>query len=63
MRREGRIVVVSVNGSSEGDYVHVEAHVREGDQVVSHLMFLGKSLMGRDAAWAAARRIADLLGA
>ena len=62
-RREGRIVVVSVNGSSEGDYVHVEVHAREGDQVVSHLMFLGKSLMGRDAAWAAARRIADLLGA
>lgn len=48
---EGRIVVFSVNGSSEGDYVHVEVHAREGGRVISHLVFLGKSLMGRDAAW------------
>jgi hypothetical protein len=60
---DGRIAVLSVNGSSEGDYVHVEVYAREGEQVVSHLVFLGKSVRGRDAAWAAARRIADLLGA
>ena len=57
---EGRIVVFAVTGTSEGDYVHVEVHQPNGTR---HLLILGKTFHGRDAAWAAARRIADLLGA
>lgn len=57
---QGRIVVFAVNGSSEGDYVHVEVHDREGSRV---LLILGKTFDGRDAAWAFARQAADLLGA
>lgn len=55
----GRIAVFAVNGSSEGDYVHVEVH--EGERRMCVL--LGKTFMGRDAAWAFARQVADLLGA
>jgi hypothetical protein len=54
---EGDIVCFSVNGSSEGDFVHVECH-RNGSR---ELVFLGKTFMGRDASWAFARRLADLL--
>lgn len=56
---EGRIVVYSVNGSSEGDWTHVEVH--SGDTV--HRLLLGKTFDGRDASWAFARRVADLLEA
>lgn len=54
---EGNIVCFSVNGSSEGDYTHVEVH--RGHERT--LIFLGKTFMGRDASWAFARRLADLL--
>ncbi len=54
---EGNIVCFSVNGSSEGDYTHVEVH--NGKERT--LIFLGKTFMGRDASWAFARRLADLL--
>lgn len=54
---EGDIVCFSVNGSSEGDYTHVEVH---GDGV-RQLLFLGKTFSGRDASWAFARRLADML--
>lgn len=54
---EGDIVCFSVNGSSEGDYSHVEVH--KGSSRT--LLFLGKSFMGRDASWTFARRLADLL--
>lgn len=57
---QGRIVVFSVNGTSEGDYTHIEVHDNEGQR---HLMMLGKTFMGRDASWAFARRIADILEA
>lgn len=53
----GDIVCFSVNGSSEGDYTHVEVH-HGGER---RLIFLGKTFMGRDASWAFARRLADLL--
>lgn len=54
-----RTVVYAVNGSSEGDYVHIEAHV--GSHRIP--LMLGKTFMGRDAAWLFARKVADLLGA
>ena len=54
---EGNIVCFSVNGSSEGDYSHVEVHHGEKRQ----LLFLGKTFAGRDASWAFARRLADIL--
>jgi hypothetical protein len=54
---DGDIVSFSVNGSSEGDFVHVEVH-RNGHR---ELVFLGKTFQGRDASWAFARRLADLL--
>lgn len=54
---DGDIVCFSVNGSSEGDYVHVEVHTAGR----RYLIFLGKTFMGRDASWAFARRLADLL--
>lgn len=53
---DGRIVCFSVDGSSEGDYVHVEVH--NGD--VRELMFLAKTFDGRDASWAFARQCADM---
>src|SRR5262249_50391251 len=55
---DARIVVFSVRGGSEGDYVHVEA-LADGNAT---LLLAAKTFMGRDAAWTAARRIADLLG-
>lgn len=56
----GRIVVFSVNGSSEGDYTHLEVHLPDGSR---DLIALAKTFMGRDASWAFARRLADLLEA
>jgi hypothetical protein len=56
---DGRIVVYSVNGSSEGDYVHVEV-ARERER---YPLLLAKTFAGRDASWAFARRLADLLEA
>ena len=54
---DGDIVCFSVNGSSEGDYVHCQIHYNGHHE----LIFLGKTFMGRDASWAFARRLADLL--
>jgi len=56
---EGRTVVCPVVGGSEGDYVHVGVVGRDGK---FHDLLLGKTFAGRDAAWAFARRVADLLG-
>ena len=56
----GLIVVFSVNGSSEGDYTHVEVHANDGSSRRTCVM-LAKTFMGRDASWAFARRVADLL--
>lgn len=53
-----RVVVFSLRGGSEGDYVHVEALTDQGHRP----LLVAKTFMGRDAAWTAARRIADLLG-
>lgn len=53
----GEIVCFSVTGSSEGDYTRVEVHAGERRTLV----FLGKTFMGRDASWAFARRLADIL--
>lgn len=58
----GRVVVFSITGSSEGDYVHVEVHDHNHGQE-RECVLLGKTFAGRDAAWAFARRLADLLGA
>lgn len=58
---QGRIVVFSVTGSNEGDYVHVEV-LDDGDGR-RELVILAKTFAGRDASWAFARRLADLLGA
>lgn len=54
---EGDIVCYSVNGSSEGDYVHIDVQ-RDGKR---QLVMVAKTFMGRDASWAFARRLADLL--
>lgn len=64
---DGRIVVYAVNGSNEGQYVHVSV-VNINDSPQPHrTVILGKTCAegdaGRDAAWGCARRIADLLGA
>jgi hypothetical protein len=53
----GDIVCFSVNGSSEGDYTHVEVH--NGRKRT--LVMLGKTFAGRDSSWSFARRLADLL--
>jgi hypothetical protein len=53
----GRIAVFVVTGDSEGHYLHVEVLSDPGHQLV----LLGKTFHGKDAAWALARRIADLL--
>lgn len=55
--REGRLVVFSVNGSSEGDWVHVQ--VQDNGRFTG--LLLGKTFDGRDRSWAFARRLADLL--
>jgi hypothetical protein len=55
----GRIAVFAVTGDSEGHYVHVEV-LGSGDRAC---VGLGKTFQGKDAAWALARRLADLLGA
>ena len=55
----GLIAAFVVTGGSEGHYVHVE--VIDGDRCDGVL--LGKTFKGKDAAWALARRLADLLGA
>jgi hypothetical protein len=54
-----RIVVFSVRGSSEGDYVHVESFDSQGRRT---LVLLAKTFSGRDAAWQGARDVADCLG-
>lgn len=54
---DGDIRCFSANGSSEGDYTHVEVHHNGSREII----FLGKTFMGRDASWAFARRLADLL--
>lgn len=54
---EGRIVCFSVDGTSEGDYTHVEVHNGDGERT---LIFLGKTFDGRDASWAFARQLADI---
>ena len=56
---DGRIAVFAVNGSSEGDYIHVEVHAHGRRD----LLILAKTFDGRDAAWTFARRLADLLEA
>jgi hypothetical protein len=56
---EGRTVVFPVTGGSEGHYVHVEVQTGDGR---CELMILGKGFAGPDAAWALARRLADILG-
>lgn len=53
----GEIVCFSMNGTSEGDYTHVEVHT----EARRTLCFIGKTFMGRDASWAFARRLADIL--
>ncbi len=53
----GRIVVLAVTGGSEGHYVHVEILADRHCECVG----LGKTFQGNDAAWALARRLADLL--
>lgn len=66
---QGRIVCYSVNGTSEGDYSHVDVHgyshvdVQGYGSGVSALIpiFTGKTFMGRDASWAFARLLADIL--
>jgi hypothetical protein len=55
---KARIAIFAVEGSSEGDYVHVEA--LNPDRTFESL-FLGKTFAGRDAAWGFARRLADIL--
>jgi hypothetical protein len=55
----GRTIVYSIEGASEGDYVHVDSISRDG---VLHPLLISKTFDGRDAAWAFARRLADLLG-
>jgi hypothetical protein len=55
----GSTIVYSVEGASEGDYVHVDVIDRDG---VLHPLLISKTFDGRDAAWAFARRLADLLG-
>lgn len=54
----GRLAVFAVNGSNEGDYVHVEGH--NGRERIP--LMLAKTFHGRDAAWQFARILADLLG-
>lgn len=54
---DGRLVVFSMNGSSEGDWVHVQVQM---DRRFTGLL-LGKTFDGRDASWEFARRLADLL--
>ena len=49
----------SVTGSSEGDYFHAGVVGRDG---AYQTLLIGKTFAGRDAAWAFARRLADLLG-
>jgi hypothetical protein len=56
---KGRIVVFVVGGANEGDYVHVEVHCDPDGH--RELVMLAKTFDGRDAAWAFARRLADLL--
>lgn len=56
---EGRIVVYAVTGGSEGHWVHVEVQTSDGRP---ELLLLGKGFAGADAAWALARRLADILG-
>jgi hypothetical protein len=55
--RAGRLVIFAVNGSSEGDWVHVQ--MQEDGRFKG--LLLGKTFDGRDAAWKYARRLADLL--
>jgi hypothetical protein len=55
----GRTVVYPVTGTSEGDYIHVGVVGRDG---AYQTLLIGKTFAGRDAAWAFARRLADLLG-
>lgn len=57
-RPGSRLAVFAVNGSSEGDYVHVEVHDGSGGR---ELVLLAKTFEGRDAAWQFARCLADLL--
>jgi hypothetical protein len=55
---KGHIAVWATRGANEGDYVHVD--VLHDSRVQSVL--LAKTFHGRDAAWAFARNVADLLG-
>lgn len=54
------IFVASVEGGSEGDYIHVEAST--GAAAGQGALILGKTFMGPDASWRLARRIAQMLG-
>jgi hypothetical protein len=54
----GLVFVFAVTGASEGHYVHVEVLNRDG---LLQCVMLGKTFQGKDAAWAFARRLADLL--
>jgi hypothetical protein len=56
---EGRIVCYSVNGTSEGDYSHVDVHGYGTGEYTP--IYTGKTFMGRDASWTFARLLADIL--
>lgn len=58
---KGRIACFAVTGSNEGHYVHVEVH--PSSEGTRELVLIGKTFQGADAAWALARRLADLLEA
>lgn len=54
----GWTIVYPVTGSSEGDYIHVGVVGRDGGY---QTLLIAKTFAGRDAVWAFARRLADLL--
>lgn len=56
-----RIIVYTVEGTSEGDYIHVDGIPNRDDEKRRPIALI-KTFRGRDHAWAMARIIADLLG-
>lgn len=60
---KGRIACFSVRGGSEGDYAHVEV-LGQGakGKPTREPVLLAKTFNGREASWAFAKAIADLLG-
>lgn len=61
-----RIAVYAVTGGSEGHYVHVDLHVREGEygnaRLVVRSLMLVKTFKGMKHARKIANRLADALG-